>query len=401
MRLTIGKKILFAFLLIPVILLIVAAIIFWGMGGKLADLDALSDAVKLGLIGAVVFCLIFSLIMASFLSKNVVGMFTRVFDNASQSSRRIKDASMQLREVSGNLADGSNRTAASLEETSAIINETASSVSLNAENTRQATQLSEKANEAAVASSNRMSKMAEAMKDIKSSSDTIAKIIKVIEDIAVQTNLLAINATIEAARAGDAGRGFAVVAEEVRNLARRSSAAANETVAIIKQDVETANRGMVLSSEVVEFLQNVNTQFETLNKLIAEINASSEEQAIGIRQINAAISQIEGVTQQNAALAEQSAATAQEMLNESLQLESVVWEISKQIKKSDGSNGPSGSFAWRPESANLAGVLKNPLTNGAGTETGQNAHFAASGGLADKKGLTPEQIIPLETDNDF
>ncbi|MCL2775458.1 MAG: methyl-accepting chemotaxis protein [Oscillospiraceae bacterium] len=133
------------------------------------------------------------------------------------------------------------------------------------------------------------------------------------------------NATVEAARAGgDAGRSFSVVAEEVRTLAKKSANAVAETTLIIEKNLSLTNSGREVSRDVSQSLNEITEKAEQLNKLIAEINAASEEQSSGIKQINAAVSQMEKVTQENAAVAEENSASTSSMQNEIANLESAV-----------------------------------------------------------------------------
>jgi methyl-accepting chemotaxis protein len=153
--------------------------------------------------------------------------------------------------------------------------------------------------------------MVTAMAELKESSNLISKIVKTIDDIAFQTNLLAINATVEAARAGgDAGRSFAVVAEEVRTLARKSASSAAETTDIIEKNIKLTNTGSEISAEVEQALETMTAQFAKLNDVIHEINVASDEQATGVKQINTAMSQMESATISTAAISEESAASA-------------------------------------------------------------------------------------------
>jgi methyl-accepting chemotaxis protein len=129
--------------------------------------------------------------------------------------------------------------------------------------------------------------------------------------------LLAINATIEAARAsGDAGRSFAVVAEQVRSLAQKSAKSSAETAEIIKKNLSLTKTSRTATEQLIALAEISAGHISELTKLIAEISASSEEQTNGIQQTNAAISQIEKSTQSNAASSEQSASTAIELKNQ-------------------------------------------------------------------------------------
>jgi len=179
-----------------------------------------------------------------------------------------------------------------------------------------------------------MTDMMRAMDELKESSDKVGKIVKTIDDIAFQTNLLAINATVEAARAGgDAGRSFSVVAEEVRNLANKSANAVSDTTDIIEKNILLTNSGRDVSRSVSKSLSGITEKAGQLNKLISEINAASEEQSSGIKQINIAVSQMEKVTQENAAVAEENAASSNNMKDEITTLEEAV-NIAKSLVKS-------------------------------------------------------------------
>ncbi|MCK9200178.1 MAG: methyl-accepting chemotaxis protein, partial [Gallionella sp.] len=158
-----------------------------------------------------------------------------------------------------------------------------------------------------------MQAMDAAMKDIKTSSDDIAKIIKTIDEIAFQTNILALNAAVEAARAGEQGRGFAVVAGEVRNLAQRSAAAAKEIKTLIDNSVDKVEGGSKLVAQAGQTMEEIVTSIKRVTDIMSEITAASVEQSQGIEQVNQAITQMDEVTQQNAALVEEAAAAAESL----------------------------------------------------------------------------------------
>ena len=151
------------------------------------------------------------------------------------------------------------------------------------------------------------------MQDITEKSNEISKIIKTIDDIAFQTNILSLNAAIEAARAGAAGKGFAVVADEVGNLAQKSAKAAQNTGVLIEEAIDAIAKGAKISDETANSLRNVSERTQTINQLIGEITSASESEAEGITQISIGMDQISSVVQSNTATAEESAAASEEL----------------------------------------------------------------------------------------
>lgn len=248
----------------------------------------------------------------------------RVVEELSEGSQQVAAAASQVSSSSQSLAQGSSEQAASLEETSASSEEISSMARKNSENSRTAAELVSASQRKFDETNRSLDQMVVAMAEINSSSDKIAKIIKVIDEIAFQTNILALNAAVEAARAGEAGMGFAVVADEVRNLAQRCAQAAKDTAALIEESIARSNDGKVKVDQVAAAIRAVTGDAARIKTLVDEVNISSQEQARGFEQIGKAIAQMEQVTQQVAANAEESASAAEELNAQSEKLREIV-----------------------------------------------------------------------------
>jgi methyl-accepting chemotaxis protein len=231
------------------------------------------------------------------LTRDYKGDYAKMKDNINTVVDTIDHANSQILASAQSLAEGANNQASSLEEVSATLEEISTMTKHNADNSNQAKMLSTEARAAANVGDADMKKMAEAIQDIKQSSDNTAKIVKSIDDIAFQTNLLALNAAVEAARAGEAGKGFAVVAEEVRNLAMRSAEAAKNTANMIEESVKNADEGVKITEEVAKSLNQIVDRIVKVGDLINDVASASTEQAQGVEQVNSAVAQMSQTTQ--------------------------------------------------------------------------------------------------------
>jgi methyl-accepting chemotaxis protein len=199
----------------------------------------------------------------------------------------------------------SNEAAASLEETAAALEEITSNIRNNTENIQKMASYSNSVTKSAHDGEKLANQTTVAMEEINVQVNSINEAITVIDQIAFQTNILSLNAAVEAATAGEAGKGFAVVAQEVRNLAARSAEAAKEIKTIVENATKKANDGKEIANHMIRGYVELNQNITNTINLIQDIEMSSKEQLSGIEQINDAVNSLDQQTQQNAAIASQ------------------------------------------------------------------------------------------------
>ena len=243
-------------------------------------------------------------------------------------SDEVAAGSSQVSSGSQQLSQGAAEQASAIEQLTASISQIAAQTRQNAINAGRANEITAGVKNDAIKGNEQMKQMLEAMKEIGASSASVKKIIKVIDEIAFQTNILSLNAAVEAARAGQAGKGFAVVADEVRNLAARSAKAANETTELIENSIDKSELGMKISRGTAEALDKIVTGTEKAAALVGDISVASNEQATGIAQIKSGVQQISMVVQSNSATAEESAASSEELSGQSEMLKEKVGRFS-------------------------------------------------------------------------
>jgi methyl-accepting chemotaxis protein len=307
-------------------------------------------AAVMALIAAVIFML---------LTHSITGPLGQIIEALRAGSLETEKASEQVSASSQSLAQGANEQAASLEESTASMQNISDLLRQNIELSRETSTRSSEARAAAnqgvdsmgqlgsvvEAVGTSMGQLNQAIGKIKDSSSAISQVIGTIDSIAFQTNILALNASVEAARAGDAGAGFAVVAAEVRNLAKRAADAAQETAALIDESVKSSEQGVAMNASVLSLLGDVREKAAQVDSALTKINsnvdrvhdamqrmdAGTAEQNDGMSQINIALQQVNEVTQQTASNAEEAAAASEQLNSQANLLRDLVDRLSRLV----------------------------------------------------------------------
>ncbi|MCX6076769.1 MAG: methyl-accepting chemotaxis protein, partial [Campylobacterales bacterium] len=194
---------------------------------------------------------------------------------------------------------------ASLEETAAAMEEMTSNVQNNVQKSNEMATMANQTDNAAKDGAELAKRTSTAMTEIQSATNSINDAVAIIENIAFQTNILSLNAAVEAATAGDAGKGFAVVAQEVRNLANRSADAAKEIKAMAALAANKSNEGMNIATELTRGFEVIADKIAQTAIMVQDVSNANREQMQGIGQINTAVTQLDQMTQENAKVAAQ------------------------------------------------------------------------------------------------
>ncbi len=245
--------------------------------------------------------------------RQILDSLNDALSHINQTAQDVSEESKRVAAGAQTLSNGAVQQASTVEELSAGIQDISGQVARTSEDAAEARKYSVEASEQLKVCSSKMSALTTAIADISASSSQISGITKTIEDISFQTNILALNASVEAARAGAAGKGFAVVADEVQRLASKSAESAKNITELIAASVQLVQYGTSLSKETTDALSHVVDSAQHSEELVGYIAQSAQAQSLSLKQLTEGMELISGVIQTNAATSEESASSADEL----------------------------------------------------------------------------------------
>ncbi|GHU34631.1 hypothetical protein FACS1894105_01760 [Clostridia bacterium] len=300
-------------------------------GIQLSDINNSKFSVGFRMVGIGLIVFVVSLLIIYYMVMRITRKMVGVMNELDGTTDDLSKESDKLTSMSSSLADGNTKQASNVEDTASIMNETSSMAVQNNENTNQISSMSSSNNEAINSANEKADQLMFSMKDLSASSEEILTVIKSISDIAKQTNILSLNASIEAARVGESGKGFAVVADEIRTLAARTAIAAQDTQSIISKNTDLSAKGLQMTEEVKTSLDELHKNLQSIGGIISEVKNASDEQLRGLEKANNAISQMEKITQVTASDASDAEALSDELKARVTSLESIRGDISTLI----------------------------------------------------------------------
>lgn len=268
----------------------------------------------------------------------------RMVTNVRLGVDSIRRHALEIHVGTDDLSSRSTQQAAALQETAASMDELSSTVRQNTDNAQEARGVAQQCSKVAEEGGTAVSSVVSTMEGISESSKKITEIVNVIDSIAFQTNILALNAAVEAARAGEQGRGFAVVAGEVRSLAQRSAQAAREINDLITQSQDQVNQGVLQVDHAGKVVAEVVQSVLGVSVLMNEISDASQEQSLGIDQVNRAVTEMDSVVQQNAHLVENTVVSVAALESEAERLATLVAAFTVSAEETNETLDSSVSF---------------------------------------------------------
>jgi methyl-accepting chemotaxis protein len=241
---------------------------------------------------------------------NMVQALRTMVADVQTSADQVAESAEQIADGSDEVADHARQFAANLQHTAATLHQLTAAIQRNASHANQTNQLAARVSNLAEERNALVGQAVSTIEAVSASAKKTGEIVEIVDGFATQTNILSLNAAVEAARAGAHGRGFAVVAAEIRNLAQRSATAAHEIRALMQTSVSQIDAGSRLTHQAGEAVNEMVAAIRDVAAFMEQIAMASEEQRRGIEAVHAAIQQMDQVTQQDATLTAQAAAAA-------------------------------------------------------------------------------------------
>jgi methyl-accepting chemotaxis protein len=271
-----------------------------------------------------VFIVILCAAVIFMLARKVISPVNEITSSLNRIAQNVSESSNQTSVSSQQLADGASTQASYIEEISASLEELAITAMHNADNAHESISLSSEVYKTTAAGLDSMDSFTQAMAEINQSNREVAQVAKAIEEIAFQTNLLALSAAVEAARSGAAGKGFKVVSEEIRNLAQRASEQARSASRLIVESKNKTEYGNKQAEETNLVLKAILDCSEKVSELINTISIDGKEQSQSISQISTSVSGMDTIVQKNSASSEEFASASRSLFSQAIKMKSLV-----------------------------------------------------------------------------
>ena len=281
-------------------------------------------------------------------------MITHMLQDSQKDATSLQTSSSELTSNVKVLSNNATSQASSLEETAASIDEITSNIEQTSQKAQEMAVISNETKSSADEGKTMANKTVESMDEINNTVIAINDAISVIDQIAFQTNILSLNAAVEAATAGEAGKGFAVVAAEVRNLASRSAEAAKEIKDLVESATVKADDGKKISSKMIEGFTQLEQKIMDTSVLIDDVATAAKEQTQGMTQISDAVGQLDKFTQENANVADRTNSIAQET-------NTIATQVAMNVQKNDFDNKQQMQAAPKAKVAYTSPVKKEAV----------------------------------------